>query len=101
MRNPVRWFFDVNRKLYSRTAKIFPNTKFSIYRYYVEQVRDNLSEGCVILDIGGGKSCKFASERGRFNSIKIIALDVSSEELSFNHDADEKIVLFGAGNIGK
>ena len=46
-----------------------------------------------VLDIGGGKRCMFADDCRNFTGIKIIALDVSAEELAFNNDADEKIVF--------
>ena len=92
MPNPVRVFINFNKKCYSAISKIFPNTKFSVYSYYREQVRANLRDGIAILDIGGGKHCAFAEDCRRFNGVKIIALDVSAEELEYNHDADEKIV---------
>ena len=46
-----------------------------------------------VLDIGGGKRCAFVKECRQFTGIKIIALDVSAEELAYNHDADTKIVF--------
>ena len=46
-----------------------------------------------MLDIGGGKKWQFRDERKRFTSLKVIALDISQEELSFNNDVDEKIVF--------
>ncbi|MBR0151258.1 MAG: class I SAM-dependent methyltransferase [Synergistaceae bacterium] len=92
MPNPVRAFINFNKKCYFALLKFFPNTKFSIYTYYREQVKANLRDEIVILDIGGGKHCAFAEECRKFDGVKIIALDVSSEELEYNHDADEKIV---------
>lgn len=93
MSGPIRKFIDWNKKFYAALSKIFPNTKFSIYKYYTDHVKASISDGMTILDIGGGKSCSFASSRKFFDRIKIIALDVSQEELDYNHDVDEKIVF--------
>lgn len=92
MPNPVRAFINFNKKCYFALLKFFPHSKFSIYGYYHEQVKADLREGIAILDIGGGKHCAFAGECRKFEGVKIIALDVSAEELAYNHDADEKIV---------
>ena len=93
MSNPVRAFINLNKKCFPFIAKIFPNTKFSAYSYYSEQVRNNLAENQKILDVGGGKKCSFASYARKFDGIKLIGLDVSQEELDYNHDLDEKIVF--------
>lgn len=92
MPNPVRAFINFNKKCYFALLKFFPNSKFNIYSYYREQVKVNLRDKIVIVDIGGGKRCAFAGECRKFEGVKIIALDVSAEELEYNHDADEKIV---------
>ena len=93
MINPLRAFINFNKKCHSLIAKIFPNTKHSAYIHYREEVRKNLADNISVLDIGGGKRCAFASECRKHTGIKIIALDVSAEELAFNNDADEKIVF--------
>ncbi|MBQ9389291.1 MAG: class I SAM-dependent methyltransferase [Synergistaceae bacterium] len=93
MSNPLRAFINVNRKCHSLIAKLFPQTKHSAYKHYREQVNNNLSDNMTALDIGGGKRCLFAPESRKFKGIKIIALDVSPEELEYNNDADEKIVF--------
>ena len=93
MFNPVRWFFDVNKKCFRAISQIFPNTKFSIDKYYREQVIKSLADGCTVVDVGGGKTWQFQEERTRFKGLKVIAVDISAEELSYNNDADEKIVF--------
>lgn len=99
MSNPLRAFININKKCHSLIAKIFPNTKHSAYSHYREQVRNNLADRISVLDIGGGKRCSFAEECRKFTGIKITALDVSAEELAFNHDADDKIVFdLASGN---
>jgi ubiquinone/menaquinone biosynthesis C-methylase UbiE len=59
-------------------------------------VRRNLADGFTILDVGGGRQWQFRDERKRLGNLKVIALDPSEEQLSYNHDADEKI-LFAMG----
>ena len=93
MANPLRAFINFNKKCHSLIAKIFPNTKHSWYKHYREEVRRNLADNISVLDIGGGKRCAFADECREHTGVKIIALDVSAEELAFNNDADEKIVF--------
>ena len=93
MSNPLRAFINLNKKCHSFIAKIFPNTKHSAYTHYREQVSKNLADNITALDIGGGKRCFFAAECRKYTGVKIIALDVSAEELAFNNDADEKIVF--------
>lgn len=77
-------------------SKIFPNTKFNISQEYYRRVSSSLREGYTILDVGGGRHWQFQGERKRFHSLRVIALDPSEEQLSYNHDADEKI-LFAMG----
>ena len=40
MSNPVRWFIDINKKCFEAVAKLFPNTKISIDKYYTKYVRE-------------------------------------------------------------
>ena len=93
MANPLRAFINFNKKCHSLIAKIFPNTKHSAFTHYRRQVSENLADNTIVLDIGGGKRCAFAEECRKHEGIKIIALDVSAEELAFNNDVDEKIVF--------
>ena len=96
MFNPVRWFFNINKKCSRAIAKIFPNTKFDIYGCYCEQVKKYLADNFTILDVGGGRRWQFQDERKNFTGLHVIALDPSEEQLSYNHDADQKI-LFAMG----
>ncbi len=93
MSNPVRWFIDINKKCFEAVAKLFPNTKISIDKYYSEYVRENLRDNITILDIGGGKTWHFREQRKNFSGLRVIALDPSEKELSYNHDVDEKIIF--------
>jgi ubiquinone/menaquinone biosynthesis C-methylase UbiE len=46
----------------------------------------------VVVDIGSGKQCHFAKHRNPLMGTKIIAVDVSEEEMESNHAVDEKRV---------
>ena len=46
----------------------------------------------VIVDVGGGKHCSFAGAVDRAAGARIIAVDISAEELRQNADVDEKRV---------
>ncbi len=96
MSNPVRWFLDVNKRCSKAIAKIFPHTKFDIGAldtYYKEQIFNSLADGATVVDVGGGRKWQFQNQRHNFKNLKVIAVDISAEELSYNHDADEKIVF--------
>ena len=49
----------------------------------------NSRVGQVVVDVGGGKSCPFAKYRDPAAKAKIIAVDVSEEELQYNSEVDE------------
>jgi ubiquinone/menaquinone biosynthesis C-methylase UbiE len=85
-------FIEFNKKISKAIGTVFPNTKFDIFAHYLDLVKGKLREEQVIVDIGGGKRCKFSSERKGYKNNRIIAIDVSDEELRFNDDVDEKIV---------
>lgn len=87
----LRKFFDINRRLSDKVEVRLPHRWPSIYDLYEEMVarRMNSGEGKVVVDVGGGKSCPFAKFRKPELNTKIIAVDVSSESLSENRDADE------------
>ena len=90
---PIRWFLDINKKCSQAIAKLFPNKKFVIGDYYREQIRNSLADGITVVDVGGGREWQFRNERKRFSGLKLIAVDISAEELAYNHDADQKVVF--------
>ena len=92
MSNPLRWFIDLNKKCFSYIEKLFPNTIES-GRYYYSWIKDSLTDNCTLIDIGGGRNWYLASERSKYKGLKLIVVDPSEEELSYNHDADEKVIF--------
>jgi SAM-dependent methyltransferase len=66
-----------------------------LWRRFEASVRDalgELPEWGVFVDLGGGRSCVYADAVPRDRGVRLVAVDVSEEELAVNPDADEKIV---------
>jgi ubiquinone/menaquinone biosynthesis C-methylase UbiE len=66
-----------------------------LWRGFEQSVRDALAElpdWGVFVDLGGGRSCVHADSVPRDRGVRLVAVDVSEEELAVNPDADEKIV---------
>ena len=66
-----------------------------LWRRFEGSVRGALAElpeWGVFVDLGGGRSCVYADAVPRDRGVRLVAVDVSEEELAVNPDADEKIV---------
>lgn len=92
----LRSFFAVNRRACLRIEPYLPQAKtaielFDLYERVVAQYM-NSRAGQVVVDVGGGKSCAFAKYRDPAAGAKIVAVDVSEEELKYNVDVEEKRV---------
>jgi ubiquinone/menaquinone biosynthesis C-methylase UbiE len=81
---------DASRYLEAR----LPQARVNTQRIYEETVTTymNARPGQVVVDVGGGKRCSFAHRRRAELATKIVAVDVSAEELAMNADVDEKHV---------
>jgi ubiquinone/menaquinone biosynthesis C-methylase UbiE len=87
----VRRFMRANQELSAAVADRLPHAKVNLPEAYAEAVRLHMSasnEGLVV-DVGGGRSCPFAHYRVPGSRLKIVAVDISAEELALNHDVDE------------
>jgi ubiquinone/menaquinone biosynthesis C-methylase UbiE len=84
-------FLRANRRL-SRLFDSRVESTDHFFRQYdalvVEAARE-LEPGSAIVDLGGGRHCPFASEVGRSNGARIIAVDISQAELDANESVDE------------
>jgi ubiquinone/menaquinone biosynthesis C-methylase UbiE len=65
-----------------------------------------LNDRATVVDVGGGRSCAFADAVPRDRGVRIVAVDISSEELAHNEDVDETRVSdvaqglpFGDGEV--
>jgi SAM-dependent methyltransferase len=66
-----------------------------LWRRFEASVREalrELPEWGVFVDLGGGRSCVYADAVPRDRGVRLVAVDVSEEELAANPDADEKVV---------
>lgn len=57
-------------------------------RQAAEQIRA-LPDGATVLDLGGGRRCVYAGAVPPGRHVKIVAVDVSAEELALNESVDE------------
>jgi SAM-dependent methyltransferase len=65
------------------------------WRGFDRQVADavgRLTEGAIVLDVGGGRRCAFADAVPRGRGVRLLAVDISPEELAANTVADERRV---------
>jgi SAM-dependent methyltransferase len=87
----LRRFLELNRRLSRRWSPRVESTEH-FYRAYDARVAGAaraLEPGSAIVDLGGGRRCPFAPVVDRSNGTRIVAVDISRDELAANHDADE------------
>lgn len=87
-------FFSINRAMCGKWKRYLPQARINIFYLYERIIAQYMNSSCnqIILDIGGGKSCRFAKYKNPGVNTKIIAVDVSIKSLKDNHNVDEKIV---------
>jgi SAM-dependent methyltransferase len=88
----IRKFMEFNKYLSKSLGDRLAFAGLRISRIYENDVKSHMSSNQTILDIGGGKKCKFIEHKHNFEGIKIFAVDISDEELSYNNSVDGKIV---------
>lgn len=90
----LRKFFALNRKACKKIEPYLPQASANMDRLYERTVAQymNSKRGQVVADVGGGKSCIFAKYREPGAGAKIIAVDISEEELEQNIEVQEKRV---------
>ena len=87
----VRRFIDANRALSRRVALALPHTRPNLSELYdtsVARLANDLAGGTVV-DAGGGRSCSFAPLLAENRPYRLIAVDLSAQELALNRDVDE------------
>ncbi len=87
----ARGFIRFNQRLANRIQRRLPHaqvSQFALYESALRQRLDSLSAGTIV-DVGGGRACSFAGILRNRQDVKIIAVDISAEEMSFNVDVDE------------
>lgn len=97
----IRKFFAFNQRLCKKIEPYLPQNRPRIYKTYSKIVGHymNLRPHQIVVDIGGGKSCSFRKYRKAHLQSKIIAVDISAQELEHNDDVDEKRVADAVCNL--
>jgi ubiquinone/menaquinone biosynthesis C-methylase UbiE len=91
MVSPLSRFLGANRRLSGRYEPRVESTD-RFYREYdalVVRAARELRPGSAIVDLGGGRHCPFAAEVDRSGGTRIVAVDISEEELDANETVDE------------
>lgn len=91
----LRAFFALNRRASASLRPLLPHAHAKLDDRYASTVADHVKaapEGAIVLDVGGGKRCWFAGMTGDSTTARIVAIDISREELTHNPDVDAKVV---------
>jgi SAM-dependent methyltransferase len=92
----LRRFVELNTRASAALERLLRvENEIALWHRFHELVGDSLRElpaGASFVDLGGGRRCDYAEFVPRERSVRLIAVDVSAEELAHNTDADEKIV---------
>jgi ubiquinone/menaquinone biosynthesis C-methylase UbiE len=89
----IRTVIDANVNLSKATERrLHLPSEGLLWHTFATQARaqiEALPDGAVVLDLGGGRQCIYADAVKPQGRVKIVAIDVSAEELAFNVDVDE------------
>jgi len=89
----LKRFLAKNRSICERLERYLPQARPDLFELYIGSVLERLnSRPCqIVLDVGGGKTCPLSGLiSGKMNS-KIVAVDISHNELRENCDVDGKV----------
>jgi SAM-dependent methyltransferase len=86
-------FFELNKSASTAVrTKLNLESEDPFWARFDDLVADfsrDLPDRAVVADLGGGKSCRYASRIPRDRGVRIVAVDISAAELADNHDVDE------------
>lgn len=90
----LKSFIDANRKLARLVEGFLPQARENIFAAYEKSVAKymNARDHQLVVDVGGGRSCPFASHRDSSMHTRLIAVDISEDELVENRDVDDRFV---------
>ncbi len=86
----VKTFIKANRRAARALECRLPHARIDINARYDHEVSvgmQQLPPDAVVADVGGGRNCRFA--RYRPPGIRLVAIDISADELRLNRDVDE------------
>jgi SAM-dependent methyltransferase len=85
----LRRFLDANSRLSARLDKRRDLALFVQYDAEVAAAVRALAPGALVVDLGGGRECSFAHHLSPEQDVRIVAVDISAEELAANTTAHE------------
>lgn len=85
-------FMQANRRVSARFDARRDAALYSRYDDDVGRALNALPPGAVVVDVGGGRTCSFAAHLPADRQIRVVAVDVSEDELAENTQADETLV---------
>jgi Methyltransferase domain len=88
--SPIRAFVESNRRAATAIERRLPSAEPLTEDYELAVERGMNASAGLVVDVGGGRRCVFAKHRR--SAAKIVAVDMSAQELSHNEDVDERIV---------
>ena len=95
MRGVLDRFIGANQRASQRLERRLPHAQYSLqdeYQGVLERLLQGLDGPALVVDVGGGRHCHFARLRPAGSAARIVAVDISAEELALNQDVDERIV---------
>jgi SAM-dependent methyltransferase len=92
-------FFQANSRLSARFDRRRDDVLYRRYDDDVARALEGLPANGTVVDVGGGRTCSFADRLPAGKDIRIIAVDVSREELESNVTAHETHVADVAQHI--
>lgn len=92
----ARAFFAANVRASRRIARVarIPSDK-PFWQRFERDARTLLAElprGATAVDLGGGRRCVYAASIPDRSAVRLVAVDVSADELALNRDVDETVV---------
>ena len=96
-------FFELNTKLscaLERRLRI-ENDKplWDRFQRTVSECVRTLPNGATVVDLGGGRGCAYAAAVPPDRSVRLVAVDISPDELAYNEDVDERVVADVAAGL--
>jgi ubiquinone/menaquinone biosynthesis C-methylase UbiE len=91
----VSRFFEWNSRLSSGVDRKLNPDHGDLHRSFLRAVETELRSlppGAVVVDIGGGRQCAYSQWVPKDSGIRLVAVDISPQELAANHDVTDRRV---------
>jgi ubiquinone/menaquinone biosynthesis C-methylase UbiE len=88
----LRRFIDANIRVSARLDRRINPDHGDLHRAFFASVRDELArlpEGSVVADLGGGRHCAYLDCLPTEHSLRLVAVDISADELAANTEVAE------------